>query len=115
MHTAAEQSYVESSSLSSRRSEIVTAALGNESSFLTSRVDTVGFNINFRTIPCLRIKSNEQPQIVELKQLATTNLRKRIAEVVDRFYFFLPFVISISSNDGFFVKSVLTLYENFDS
>uniref|UniRef100_A0A0R3RG67 Kinetochore scaffold 1 n=1 Tax=Elaeophora elaphi TaxID=1147741 RepID=A0A0R3RG67_9BILA len=84
IHTAAEQSYVESSSLSSRRSEIVTAALGNESSFLTSRVDTVGFNINFRTIPCLRIKPNEQPQIVELKQLATTNLRKRIAEVVDR-------------------------------
>ncbi|KAK6104417.1 hypothetical protein QQG55_16195 [Brugia pahangi] len=84
LHTALEQSYIESSSLSSRRSEIVTAALGNESSFLTSRVDTVGFNINFRTIPCLRIKINEQPQIMELKQLATTNLRKRIAEVVDR-------------------------------
>ncbi|MCP9264030.1 hypothetical protein DINM_006955 [Dirofilaria immitis] len=84
VHTTAEESYVESSSLSSRRSEIVTAALGNESSFLTSRVDTVGFNINFRTIPCLRVKPNEQPQIVELKQLATTNLRKRITEVVDR-------------------------------
>ncbi|KAL3995084.1 hypothetical protein ACH3XW_24340 [Acanthocheilonema viteae] len=84
VHTAIEQSYVESSSLSSRHSEIITAALGNESSFLTSRVDTVGFNINFRTIPCLRIKPNDQPQIVELKQLATTNLRKRIAEVVDR-------------------------------
>ncbi|VDM19918.1 unnamed protein product [Wuchereria bancrofti] len=84
LHTTLEQSYIESSSLSSRRSEIVTAALGNESSFLTSRVDTVGFNINFRTIPCLRIKLNEQPQIMELKQLATTNLRKRIAEVVDR-------------------------------
>ncbi|CAG9532152.1 unnamed protein product [Cercopithifilaria johnstoni] len=84
IHTATEQSYVESSSLSSRHSEIVTAALGNDSSFLTSRVDTVGFNINFRTIPCLRIKPNEQPQIVELKRLATTNLRRRIAEVVDR-------------------------------
>uniref|UniRef100_A0A8R1Y471 Uncharacterized protein n=1 Tax=Onchocerca volvulus TaxID=6282 RepID=A0A8R1Y471_ONCVO len=84
IQTAVEQSYVESSSLSSRRSEILTAALGNDSSFLTNRVDTVGFNINFRTIPCLRIKRNEQPQIVELKQLATTNLQKRIAEVVDR-------------------------------
>uniref|UniRef100_A0A915PYD3 Uncharacterized protein n=1 Tax=Setaria digitata TaxID=48799 RepID=A0A915PYD3_9BILA len=84
VHTAGEQSYIESSSLSSRRSEIVTAALEDESSFLTSRVDTVGFNINFQTIPCLRIKPSEQPQIVELKQLATTNLRKRIAEVVDK-------------------------------
>lgn len=87
INTANEHSYVESSSLSSRRSEIVTAALENESSFLTSHVDTVGFNINFRTIPCLRIKPNEQPQVMELKQLATTNLRKRIAEVVDRFVF----------------------------
>uniref|UniRef100_A0A1I7VLD8 Kinetochore scaffold 1 n=1 Tax=Loa loa TaxID=7209 RepID=A0A1I7VLD8_LOALO len=84
LHTTVEQSCIESSSLSSRRSEIVTAALGNESSFLTSHVDTVGFNINFRTIPCFRIKPNEQPQIMELKQLATTNLRKRIAEVIDR-------------------------------
>ncbi|VDO46576.1 unnamed protein product [Onchocerca flexuosa] len=84
VHTAVEQSYIESSSLSSRRSEIFTAALRNDSSFLTNRVDTVGFNINFRTIPCLRIKRNEQPQIVELKQLATTNLQKRIAEVVNR-------------------------------
>lgn len=81
-----EQSNVESSPLSSRQSEVVVGVLGNESSFaLTSRVDTVGFDINVRTVPCLRIKANDDPRIVELKQLATMNLQKRLAEVVERY------------------------------